>query len=208
MFAPTLAQRDMRSASGREKEAWINGGVGHVGPHCTWVQIDASDSMKIHNYLLHTPIHETLDRWYLVATRNNLLDSRYDSTFADRSAYIAGQDQYVLEPLHPKLTPHNNAHEFFVPADKAIARYRALTAANHTRSSADYSAPIPLAAGGRYYIEVRHKQADQKDNVAVAWQPPGGERAVIGGMSWIIVKTMFGQAGASVNINMGNTINS
>lgn len=32
--------------------------------------------------------------------------------------------------------------------------------------------------------------------------------AVIGGMSWIIVKTMFGQAGASVNINMGNTINS
>ena len=43
------------------------------------------------------------------------------------------------------------------------------------------SAPIPLEVGERYYIEVRHKQADQKDNVAVAWQPPDGERAVIGG---------------------------
>jgi hypothetical protein len=41
------------------------------------------------------------------------------------------------------------------------------------------STPVSLQAGRRYYIEVRHKQADQKDNLAVAWQPPGGERAVI-----------------------------
>jgi hypothetical protein len=43
------------------------------------------------------------------------------------------------------------------------------------------SAPLRLAAGKRYYIEVRHKEADQKDNLAVAWQVPGGERAVIEG---------------------------
>ena len=60
----------------------------------------------------------------LIATRNNLLDPRYDTTYADRSAYIAGQDQYVLEPQHPRITPRSNAHEFLVPADKAIARYR------------------------------------------------------------------------------------
>jgi hypothetical protein len=41
------------------------------------------------------------------------------------------------------------------------------------------SAPIPLEGGRRYYIEVRHKQADQKDNVAVAWQIPGGDRVLI-----------------------------
>ncbi|MCK6371653.1 MAG: Rieske 2Fe-2S domain-containing protein [Gammaproteobacteria bacterium] len=124
MFAPTLAQRDMNEVSGRTGGAWIDGGVGHHGPHCTWVQIHASEKMKLHNYLLHTPIHETLDRWYLIAARNNLLDSRYDSTFADRSAFIAGQDQYVLDPVRPKITPRNNTHEFLVPADKAIARYR------------------------------------------------------------------------------------
>jgi hypothetical protein len=43
------------------------------------------------------------------------------------------------------------------------------------------SAPITLEGGRRLYIEVRHKQADQKDNVAVAWQQPGGERAVVAG---------------------------
>lgn len=32
--------------------------------------------------------------------------------------------------------------------------------------------------------------------------------AVIGGMSWLIVKTMFGQTGANVEIEMGDTINS
>jgi phenylpropionate dioxygenase-like ring-hydroxylating dioxygenase large terminal subunit len=124
MFAPTLAQRDMNAASGRTGEKWIDGGVGHHGPHCTWVQIHASEKMMMHNYLLHTPIHEKLDRWYLIACRNNLLDSRYDNTFVDRAAYIAGQDQYVLEPLHPVLTPRTNVHEYFVPADKAIGRYR------------------------------------------------------------------------------------
>lgn len=30
--------------------------------------------------------------------------------------------------------------------------------------------------------------------------------AVIGGMSWLIVKTMFGQAGAQVDIEMGDSI--
>lgn len=30
--------------------------------------------------------------------------------------------------------------------------------------------------------------------------------AVIGGMSWLIVKTMFGQSGAEVDISMGSSI--
>jgi hypothetical protein len=36
-------------------------------------------------------------------------------------------------------------------------------------------------AGKRYYVEVLHKDADLKDNIAVAWQPPDGERAIIDG---------------------------
>lgn len=43
------------------------------------------------------------------------------------------------------------------------------------------SAPIQLEAGTRYYIEVLHKDLDQKDNLSVAWQPPGEERAIIDG---------------------------
>jgi glucose/arabinose dehydrogenase len=40
---------------------------------------------------------------------------------------------------------------------------------------------VQLEAGKKYYIEALHKDADQKDNLAVAWQAPGGERAIIEG---------------------------
>ncbi len=124
MFAPPLANQEMREASGKQEGTWINGGIGTFGPHCTWTHIDVNEKFQMHNFLLHTPIHETLDRWYLVATRSNLLDPRYDQTIAERSVYIASQDKYVLEPLNPKLTPRTAKYEFLVPADKAIARYR------------------------------------------------------------------------------------
>lgn len=50
------------------------------------------------------------------------------------------------------------------------------------RYGSQQSVPISLEAGQRYYIEVLHKQADQKDNLTVAWQIPGQERAIIAGM--------------------------
>lgn len=40
---------------------------------------------------------------------------------------------------------------------------------------------VQLEAGKRYYIEILHKQADGKDNLSVAWQPPGGTREIIAG---------------------------
>ena len=50
------------------------------------------------------------------------------------------------------------------------------------RFASQQSQPIQLQAGQRYYIEILHKQADQKDNLTVAWQMPGQERQVIAGM--------------------------
>ena len=43
------------------------------------------------------------------------------------------------------------------------------------------SIQIYLAAGQRYYVEALHKQDGGTSNVSVAWQPPGGTRAVISG---------------------------
>jgi hypothetical protein len=40
---------------------------------------------------------------------------------------------------------------------------------------------VELEAGERYFIEILHKQADGKDNLTVAWQPPGGTREIIAG---------------------------
>ncbi len=41
---------------------------------------------------------------------------------------------------------------------------------------------ITLQAGKRYYIEALHKEADQKDNLSVAWQIPAHAPAVIDGL--------------------------
>jgi hypothetical protein len=67
------------------------------------------------------------------------------------------------------------------PAHAVLIAYTETWTPKHSwdKSPAQASAPIPLEKGKRYYIEVRHKQADQKDNVAVAWQLPGGDRMLI-----------------------------
>jgi hypothetical protein len=43
------------------------------------------------------------------------------------------------------------------------------------------SGGVILEAGKKYYVEVLHKDADQKDNLSVAWQIPGAERTIIEG---------------------------
>ncbi len=124
MHAPTLAQRDMNEAAGRTGDKWIEGGAGTHGPHCTWTYIHPSDRAHMHGFAFHTPIHEKLDRIYVLFGRNFLADPKYDQTFENRAVFIAEQDRYVLEPVHPKLTPHHNRNEFLVPADKCVGRYR------------------------------------------------------------------------------------
>ncbi|MFN3486846.1 MAG: PA14 domain-containing protein, partial [Planctomycetota bacterium] len=44
------------------------------------------------------------------------------------------------------------------------------------------SVPLTLTAGGRYYLEVLHKEGGGKDNLAVGWQMPDGtlERPIPG----------------------------
>jgi len=43
------------------------------------------------------------------------------------------------------------------------------------------SQPITLRAGRKYYIEALMNEETHGDNIAVAWQPPGGAQVVIGG---------------------------
>jgi phenylpropionate dioxygenase-like ring-hydroxylating dioxygenase large terminal subunit len=124
MYAPPLAQEDMRQASGKHADATAIAGSGNHGPNCTWTHIHISEKFWMHGWAFHTPVHEKLDRVYGLFARNHLTDPRYDSTIESRSLYVAEQDRYVLEPVHPALTPRTNTHEFLVPADKAIARYR------------------------------------------------------------------------------------
>jgi hypothetical protein len=50
------------------------------------------------------------------------------------------------------------------------------------RYPAQRSSPIWLTAGGKYYIEVLHKESASTDHVAVAWEGPGLSQQVIDGV--------------------------
>lgn len=50
----------------------------------------------------------------------------------------------------------------------------------YTKSPSQTSAPIPLVAGNRYYIEILHKQGGGGEHCTVEWQVPGSStRALI-----------------------------
>jgi phenylpropionate dioxygenase-like ring-hydroxylating dioxygenase large terminal subunit len=123
MDSPAFPQQDMQQAAGREAGITVTGS-GHHGPNCTWTFMHVSEALKMHNYMLHTPVTEKYDRWYLITARNSLLDERHDQSIADRSMCVLEHDQYVLEPMRPTIMPRTNKHEFLISADRAIGRYR------------------------------------------------------------------------------------
>jgi phenylpropionate dioxygenase-like ring-hydroxylating dioxygenase large terminal subunit len=124
VFAPPLAEARMREASGRTDNSVIEVATGHHGVSQLWTLIHPTPTMKIHQYLFETPIDESHTSLYLVNLRNFLTEPEHDARMMGRNEYVALQDRDVLYDTRPVQTPENNAHEFFVPADAPIAKYR------------------------------------------------------------------------------------
>ncbi len=124
VFAPPLAEKRMREASGRAEATYIDAGTGHHGISSIWTHIHPTPEMFIHQYLFETPIDESNTHMFLVNCRNFLPGPEHDERFKERNAYVANQDREVLTDLLPVLTPNTNIHEIFVPADHPIGRYR------------------------------------------------------------------------------------
>lgn len=97
--------------------------------------------------------------------------------------------------LYPPLTgdyrfwiASDDASQLWLSIDANPANKKQIAAVNDwspaqqwDRHPSQQSVLIRLQAGQRYYIEVLHKQGDQKDNLSVAWQIPGSDRQVING---------------------------
>lgn len=94
--------------------------------------------------------------------------------------------------------PKDGDYRFWIAADDrgalslstdASAEHKVVVAYTPQSSApADYlaqpeqgSGAVALKAGRRYYFEVLYKQGDGPDHLSVAWQIPGGQRAVIDG---------------------------
>jgi hypothetical protein len=84
----------------------------------------------------------------------------------DYTFWIAADDQAELS-LSADESSENK---------QLIASVRTRTAPHQWDvSQLQQSAPIPLEAGRRYYIEALHKEITASDHLAVGWQLPGGE---------------------------------
>jgi YVTN family beta-propeller protein len=86
--------------------------------------------------------------------------------------WIAGDDNSELL-LSPDTSAANAAVIASVPGWTSPRQW--------TKYAQQKSASISLQAGQIYYIEARHKEGGGGDNLAVAWQIPGGSQAVIAG---------------------------
>lgn len=124
MYAPPLPEEKMHKASKRQGDDWAEGGAGNHGPNATWTYIHISRDARFHSFTFHTPVNEELDRIYIIMYRNFMHDSKVDEDFIKRFWYVAEQDREVLESMEPLFTPEHNRHEFLVPSDACVARYR------------------------------------------------------------------------------------
>lgn len=123
-FAPPLKDEKMKAASGRSADAVIEAGTFHHGPTHMCTRIHPTAEVFIHQNVFKVPVDEFTVRSFLVQTRNFLQSEEHDERFKERNNVVAEQDAVVLADLHPFFTPETNNHEFLLPSDQAVVKYR------------------------------------------------------------------------------------
>ena len=114
----------MKAATKRSENAVIEAGTFVEGPTTLCTKIHPTAESAMHQYGFKTPVDEYSYRGFLIQMRNFLTSEEHDGRFVERNQVVAGQDREVLSEINPTVTPETMSGEFFVPADKAIARYR------------------------------------------------------------------------------------
>jgi hypothetical protein len=146
----------MSAASGRSENAVIEAGTFVEGPTTLCTKIHPTAETAMHQYAFKTPIDEFSYRSFLLQMRNFLITDEHDGRFKERNQVVADQDREVLSVINPTITPEQMGVEFFMPADKAIARYREyfkdweargwridVTEATRNRKRVAYAIPSP-----------------------------------------------------------------
>lgn len=123
-YSPPLTDDRMKQASGRSQDAVVEAGTFHHGPSCMTTYIHPTPEISIHQNVFKTPIDAAHVRTFLVQTRNFLQGAAHDARFTERNRFVREQDATVLSGLAPFQAPESSRHEFMVPADRAVLRYR------------------------------------------------------------------------------------
>jgi phenylpropionate dioxygenase-like ring-hydroxylating dioxygenase large terminal subunit len=120
--SPPLPEGDMREL--RDYAGDLEAGTGHHGPNQLWTFIHVDPKNHFHQYGYERPIDDENAFIYLVTMRNCMLDTDKDDFMKERNAYVAAQDQVIIESLHPIHTPETNNKEYMTPSDQVIVMYR------------------------------------------------------------------------------------
>jgi hypothetical protein len=142
------------------------------------------------------PGTEVADLTASPAYPDNPSSSDFLTSFEAPSTWADSYGTRVRGYVHPPITGN---YVFWIAADQTaelwlsshdlpsgatlIASVASPTAPQQWNASpSQESAPIPLVAGERYYIEAIHKEDTGFDHLAVAWQIPGSPLALIDGL--------------------------
>jgi len=127
---------------------------------------------------------EILSRFEIAPNRGDIYGSRLSGYLippvtGEYVFYIASDNASTLflssddDPAHKRAIAHEREWSF-----RREWRPRMPSKPNGLGKVSD---PIPMEAGRYYYVEVLHKESDEGDAVAVAWQPPGQPAPLIVG---------------------------
>ncbi|MDH3978397.1 MAG: aromatic ring-hydroxylating dioxygenase subunit alpha [Gammaproteobacteria bacterium] len=131
--SPPLPQKDHETAGGKEtpwgdikpERSDVYAGGGTHGPNAMPTHINITPDKAFRQYFFEAPVDENNTRIFFLNMRNFLLDPKHNGPIHARNKVIAQQDIDILIDLHPDRTPLSTTKEVLMPADKAIAAYRA-----------------------------------------------------------------------------------
>jgi phenylpropionate dioxygenase-like ring-hydroxylating dioxygenase large terminal subunit len=116
----------LAASGGKPDDGPTNMRIAQHGVSSLLAYIQPAPNMKLHAYLLETPVNEKQTRLFLLTLRNFMLEPEHDATAHKTNAIIAKEDRDVLLRMRPVMTPVSNHREVLVPTDAPIARYREL----------------------------------------------------------------------------------
>jgi len=109
----------------KTERSQIYAGGGTYGPNMmpTYITLSANNSFR--QYFFEAPVDENNTRLFFLNMRNFLLDPKHNGPIHARNKVVAQQDIDILTDVYPERTPLSTTKEILMPADKAIAAYRA-----------------------------------------------------------------------------------
>jgi phenylpropionate dioxygenase-like ring-hydroxylating dioxygenase large terminal subunit len=159
------ANTGLRGQAGKKTPGPTNVYTGFHGVSSLRTYIHPTEWIKLHQYLYETPIDEKHTRLFFYNFRSYLTGPEHDAQSLVENRHVVLEDQVVLEPLRPVLTPQTTTRELLMPSDKPVVAYRErikeleargwridVDRVNRERDRVAYAIPSPARRESRNWV--------------------------------------------------------